>query len=390
MESQNSNSGPGRNETYLSVLVLLVLLASLFVILFIFRVHLMAGGHGWSTADWLISSDVVHVRRGLFGSVLLRVSDALRISPLVTVIALQCCLAMIITVAAIQAVLRAPSRGLAALLVLSPGFCLLFWAANPDGTGRKELVTYTAMAMLLFTNGQPMRDRAIVVVAAGLFAFGLTGHIANAMMTPMFLYMASIALGQSGRAWMAAAGIMCVWAAFNTWYPIRFSGIDTAMDVCRPLLERGFDQEFCGSAISVTAARAARAVDFVAKQAYDKGQGLWLFLIYPSLLVPIVYLVRRTNGWNLLVWPMALSVLPLVPLYAVGVDWGRQTVMHVTPIILVALLMLLRGRIVQTRPIPGGVTWIFLLLAVLWAPGHLFGISWGMPIFVLLYIVDTF
>lgn len=375
---------PLSTNTRVNRLAILVLMVSLVAILLTFRGHLVAGGHSWNTADWLINSDIVHVRRGLFGSAVLRASDALAISPVLAVILLQASLATVIAAGAIEAVLRSPSKSLAALLVMSPGFCLLFWAADPDGTARKEMVAYAAMALLLFTTGRAVRDRAIVIAAACLFAFGITGHIANAMMTPMFLYMAWVALGSTGRAWLSAAAMMCVWAAFNTWYPIRFSAIGSAMDVCRPLLERGLDEDLCADAVRVTAGNARAAVAHVAGSAFGAGNGLWHLIIYPALLVPFVCLVKRTDGWRLVAWPLALSVIPLLPLYLVGYDWGRQTVMHVTPMIFLVLLMLLRGRILQTRPISRAMIWTLPIFGLLWAPRHTMGIEFGMPMSVLL------
>lgn len=383
---QRALSNPLRNITHFGAIAVFLLLISFLVVLSTFWGHLSSGGHTWNSADWLINSEVVNVRRGLFGSVVLWISDGFRISPLVTVIALQSSLAGIVTAGAVRAVVLSPHGCLKALLFISPGFCLLFWAADPAGAARKELITYAAMSLLLFTNGHTRRDRMVVTGASLLFAFGVSGHIANAMMTPMFLFMAWLALGRRPPIWIAGAGVMCVWAAFNTWYAIRFSGISSAMDVCRPLLERGLDESLCADAIRVTAANTSEAIDFVANGAIGNGDGYWHIIIYPALLVPIVYLVRRTDGWSLLRWPIALSVLPLLPLYTVGFDWGRQTVMHITPIILMLALCLLRGRIVQVREVPQRIAWFMLFLALIWAPRHTFGIEWGMPLGTLLRV----
>src|SRR6056297_2207625 len=354
---QRALSNPLRNITHFGAIAVFLLLISFLVVLSTFWGHLSSGGHTWNSADWLINSEVVNVRRGLFGSVVLWISDGFRISPLVTVIALQSSLAGIVTAGAVRAIVLSPHGCLKALLFISPGFCLLFWAADPAGAARKELITYAAMSLLLFTNGHTRRDRMVVTGASLLFAFGVSGHIANAMMTPMFLFMAWLALGRRPPIWIAGAGVMCVWAAFNTWYAIR-----------------------------VTAANTSEAIDFVANGAIGNGDGYWHIIIYPALLVPIVYLVRRTDGWSLLRWPIALSVLPLLPLYTVGFDWGRQTVMHITPIILMLALCLLRGRIVQVREVPQRIAWFMLFLALIWAPRHTFGIEWGMPLGTLLRV----
>ena len=371
-------------RTRIRLFVVVMLLAALTAILLTFRDHFLAGGHSWNTADWLINAEIVHVRRGLFGSALLFIADTLHISPLIVAILLQCTLATLIAAGAIRVLFATPSPGLTALLLLSPGFCLLFWAGDPHGTARKEMVTYAAMALLLFTSGDHIRDRWIVIAATLLMAFGISGHIANAMMLPMFLFMASIALGRLNTGWIIAALLLCLWAAFNTWYPIHFSGIDSAMDVCRPLLERGLGEHFCADAIRVTADNAVSAVDYVAERAYGRGGGAWHLIIYPGLLLPVIYLLRHTDNARALLWPMGLSVLPILPLYSVGLDWGRQTVMHVTPVLLLIALMLLRGHLRQTRTVPLSAALVLLLLGILWSPRHVFGLDWGMPVQVLI------
>lgn len=367
-------------------ITILFLLICLIAVLMTFREHLLAGGHGWNTADWLINADIVHVRRGIFGSALLRVADAFHVSPVFAVILFQSTLAILIATGAIRGIWQSPSPALASLLIISPGFCLVFWAADPLGTARKEMIAYAAMALLLLASGKPKLDRGIVFVAACLFALGASAHIANAVMTPMFLFMAWTALGRRVEPiWVVGAGTMCVWAAFNTWYPIHFSGIASSMDVCRPLLERGVSEELCKDAIRVTSGKAERAVEFVADRAYGGGKWISLLFIYPGILLPVVYLLSRTKGWRALMMPFALSVMPLLPLYVVGLDWGRHVVMHVTPILLLAQLMLLRGQIHQTRPVPGLMCALLIVLGALWAPPHTFDLDhWGLPVSVIL------
>ena len=63
---------------------------------------------------------------------------------------------------AVRAIVLSPRGRLEALLFISPGFCLLFWAADPAGAARKELITYAAMSLLLFTNGHTRRDPMVV------------------------------------------------------------------------------------------------------------------------------------------------------------------------------------------------------------------------------------
>lgn len=390
MSKATSMPRPSGQQDRLSTAVTLaaaaLILASFAECVLIFRLHYQIGGHEWNTGDWLINADEVHVRRGLFGSGLLRVTDALGISPVLGVVVLQSLLCAVIAFGACHAILKAQSRFLVALLFLSPGFTLIFLAGDTHAAARKEILAFAAMSILLFTNGQRRHDVVVVALATTLFFIGVTGHIANAMMTPMFLYIAWIALDRPNprRAFGGFAGVMCLWAAFNTWYPIYFSDIENWQSVCDPLLARGIGSHICEKAVFVTGERAADAVTFVAETAYGTGDGIWHLIIYPALVFPIVYLVSRTDGLAAIKWPFILSFLPIMPLYSVGFDWGRQTVMHITPMILLIVLMVLRGHIEQKRRIPFLATGLIALSAVIWVPRHTFGIEWGKPMKVIL------
>ncbi|MEL7104745.1 MAG: hypothetical protein AAGM21_02415 [Pseudomonadota bacterium] len=370
----------------IALAVVVVILGALAASVLTFRDHYEIGGHQWNTGDWLINADVVHVRRGLFGSGVLRISDALGISPVLGVVALQSILCAIVALGACFAILRGPARRLIALLVLSPGFTLIFLAGDPSGAARKEILTFAAMSILLFTNGKRQRDIPVVTGATVLFAIGVTGHIANAMMTPMYLFMAWTALGRPDlrRGFGVVCALMCLWAAFNTWYPIYFSDIENWQLVCEPLVARGLDPQVCQRAVFVTGERAADAVVFVAKHAYGDGDGLWHLIIYPALVVPILYLVGRTDGLADIKWPFILSFLPILPLYTVGFDWGRQTVMHITPMILLSVLMLSRGQIRQQKPVSLIAAGVIALSGLIWVPRHTFGIEWGKPLQIVL------
>ncbi|MEO1238705.1 MAG: hypothetical protein AAFW64_03400 [Pseudomonadota bacterium] len=359
---------------------------STIAIVLTFRQHFQIGGHVWNTADWLINADQVHVRRGLFGSGLLRVTDALGISPLLGVVVLQSGLCVLIALGAAAAILRPPARHLKALLLLSPGFTLLFLAGDLSAAARKEILTFAAMAILLLTTGQSRRDRALVAAASAIFWIGVAGHIANAMMAPMFLYMAWIALDRPALRgpFGAFVGLTCLWAAFNTWYPIQFSDLADWQPVCDPLIARGLSPDICERAISVTGGRAIDAVAFVAERAFTIGDGKWHLIIYPVLVAQIIYLISRTDGLNKIAWPFALSFLPILPLYTVGFDWGRQTVMHITPVILLAVLLVVRGEIQQKKAIPMFASTLLILSAIAWAPRHTFGIEYGLAIRIIL------
>lgn len=363
-----------------------LILASFAECVLIFRLHYQIGGHVWNTGDWLINADEVHVRRGLFGSGLLRVTDALNISPVLGVVVLQSLLCLVIALGACFAILKAHSRLLVALLFLSPGFTLIFLAGDTSAAARKEILSFAAMSILLFTNGQRQRDLVMVALATVLFFIGVTGHIANAMMTPMFLYMVWIALDRPDlrHRFGVFAGAMCLWAAFNTWYPIYFSDIENWQLVCDPLVDRGLDPQICQRAVFVTGERAADAATLVAKRAYTMGGGVWHLIIYPALVFPIVYLASRTGGLAVIKWPFMLSFLPLLPLYSVGLDWGRQTVMHITPMILLVVLMILRGHLQQTKRVSLFATGLITVSALIWVPRHTFGIEWGKPMQVIL------
>src|SRR5690606_27309956 len=80
------------------------------------------GGHAWKQGDWLINAEAVAVRRGLFGSGLLRLSDLTGIGPLAMTVALQLLLLTAAAGLTLAAALRLRVGFRLFLLLVSPGF----------------------------------------------------------------------------------------------------------------------------------------------------------------------------------------------------------------------------------------------------------------------------
>src|SRR6056297_361262 len=109
---------------------------------------LTGGGTAWQQADWLINSHEIWVRRGPFGSLMLAVSDLLPLNPSQVVMLLQGTLLVLTAVILGRVALKVDRTSALWLLVMSPGFFPIFWAADFSGGLRKELIAYCAFALL--------------------------------------------------------------------------------------------------------------------------------------------------------------------------------------------------------------------------------------------------
>ena len=81
-------------QTRNALLIAVILGTVLFYLLYQLFLDFSLGGNNWKQGDWLINELSEPVRRGLFGSAVLRISDVIGLNPLLLLILFQ---ALIVT-----------------------------------------------------------------------------------------------------------------------------------------------------------------------------------------------------------------------------------------------------------------------------------------------------
>jgi hypothetical protein len=344
---------------------------------------LVGGGHEWRQGDWLINLADGPVRRGPIGSAILALADLVAQSPLALVVALQITLLLILAAATLA--LARPliaAHAPTALLFLSPGFFFVFWASDPGGSGRKELLMFTAFALLLLSHG-PSRPptRALRLCALLLAVTAGFAHEANVLLLPAFLACLILILRLEQRSWPAvtAAAFMFTAAgaaalAFAAQHP---SASPTA--VCAPLLAHGLSPSLCSGSIAwLTSDPNTLAALKAAALADADFPGF--ALAYALVLLPIGLVCRQHSHAPRLLGLCLLSALPFLPLYLLAADWGRWLSFHIVSLVFLLIALRRTGLIMPERQTSTPLLALLLLAGLLWSPRPVIGLQPGGPL----------
>ncbi len=337
---------------------------------------LAAGGNPWKQGDWLISLAAGPLRRGALGSAILWLSDASGIGPAATVAAIQAALVVTLFALTLRAAWRHLGHPAMALILLSPGVFPLFWAGDPQGAGRKELIAFTAMALVAAGQVAARPRLPVLALAAAVFLTAVLGHEGNALLAPAFALQLWLALRQAPAPMALSLGLpaaVLAGSAALMALALAHPSVADASALCAPLLQRGLPEWFCHyGAIGWMDKDAGFALAEVQKQA-----SLPVLAGFATCYLLAALPVLVALGWfdhrRLLLALFALTGLACAPLFAVGADWGRWLDWHLTSFAFLAMSLLLAGR-VALRPVARcGPALALLALGLIWSPAHMVG-----------------
>lgn len=277
------------------------------------------GRQGFLIGDWLISYAGGFVRRGLIGEVLLAVTRTSRQALFLLFVVQTLLYGVIFGILARWAMsLDAPKRW--SLLLLSPGFLVVFGFNDFAGTHRKEIIAFAGLLVLAEAVRCSRFVRPAVALAGLLFALAVFSHEATALLVVPFLWLVRTAaddeLVPSSFAW-SAHGMFLGIAAAGAITGVIFSGAAAQrLAICGELLSRGFDDRICGGAISYIGA----GMQDEASHTVGMLPGYFLYGL-PALLatLPLALSAWARDHRRALL----LTVAPLAPLLLFAVDWGR-------------------------------------------------------------------
>ena len=314
--------------------------------------------------DILISNAGGPVRRGFGGSAVLHLSQALGGTPELWAWALAAAVFAILTGLTTALYRRLPDDPAFLPLVLGPAG-LLFFAYDPVGSLRKEIVGYLALVLVLHAGlarrGEVMRMAS--GAGAVVFLGALSLHEGLIFLWPAL----AAALWLMVRAWPGArtwalglAGATGLGGGLMVLYVVRLEAPDPqAICVAAGLAE-------CGEPFTWLTQELEDAVAY----AYDRRQ-LWHALVFSVLatlaLAPVLTL--RPVGLSPYVYWAAVggSCLAVGPLFVVGYDWGRWIQMAVFPLSLLATSAVVQGVARIRYPVPA---WVAVLYVTTWSLPH--------------------
>lgn len=347
----------------------LVWLSFLLVSLEIWR-NVRDGGHPWKQGDWLINDLGVAVRRGPFGSAALALADAIGASPLVVVGACQIGLLLVLYLAFWRLIAGLKAPGLALVLAASPAMFTMFWVADPTGAGRKELIAFAALALCALAAVR--RRRGAFLAGSALLWIGFVAHEATVLFLPFHLALAwAFARAGGGAAFAGAlAAATALAAAGGVGLALAHPLVPDPAVVCRPLLERGLAPRICEGAIDWLGGKRSFSL-----AAIPGGAGAFAGFAAAaaaSLAAPL-YLASLTARPRLAALAVLAAALPFLPLFYLGVDWGRWVSLQATAATILAAALIRLGALRLVRPVDPRAALILAALGLALSPAHMIG-----------------
>lgn len=307
----------------------------------------LKGGHSYQQGDWLINGVNDDIRRGYFGSALIRISDFTGADLLLVLVALQIALVCALFFYFRKAAEAVKSPVIGYLLSVSPGLFSVLWLVETGGAARKELIAFAGLA--LFATGILYARRTALALGAFVFAAGFWAHETTTFLMPAFLGIAAVSwyVTELKRWLIVLTAAVTVSACLALLHALTHSHIPDVAGVCQPLLERGLDENICSGAIVWLDLDLAHAREFTA------GKATWQDLMefsaaYLFALAPLAFVISRLGRRRLYVAFAILSAVPFILLCFIAIDWGRWISMHVFSVALL-LIVAIGGEWEQIR-----------------------------------------
>lgn len=278
------------------------------------------GGNAWRTADWLITYFQGPVRRGMIGTFLAVIADlGLPLKWVVYGVQVFVLVASVFLVMRLYTLRKREWVWLA--ILYSPAF-LLFEYLGTGGALRKETLALLAFAALCLSYAQRKVTRARLVATGGLFVLAAFSHEIAAFTVPFFLYVIYCLKNDgvmSKRTAAMAAVFFIVVSAAAALFANAFRG-DAALakSICESLVVRGFDRRICEGTIAWMDIGPAQS--FQTAEIHI-GAYVWLYLRVLALAMLPLWFVRWWGRERTVL--LVASVLSLILLCFMGVDWGR-------------------------------------------------------------------
>ncbi|MGO8756336.1 MAG: hypothetical protein ACLQHK_14060 [Gallionellaceae bacterium] len=352
-----------------TLFLLLVLCVNLYTLLGIDRDY-----QPYITGDWLINYQGGFIRRGLIGEIIFQVTPIIGISPWVLVYIIQATLYIGITLLVTKKIWS--DVNIAGLLFIISPLTFLFEVYDPGGLGRKELF----ILFLIGLNGQILETHPEKVGGViYLWVLAVAGSIAI-LIHELALFCLPIVLLQLsvyGKCeyrkfaipaiiWLIVAGAVFInkgeeqpaYSISVSWLPYT----KTLYAAC---------QVDFGAICYLKKSTADAIKDTMANGFVKVAAIYWVIIFAYSALfvVAINSVVPATNKKEILI-NLVLAIMLILPLYLLGVDYGRWT--H---IFVMGLLLSLPNRALDRTTVLSAHTGLNKIMVVLLV---LLSLSWNV------------
>ena len=355
-----------------------------FVFIFLlFQALKLASSHPpdqWLIGDWLINYQGGFIRRGLIGEICLRVSQILGINIVFLVILIQVFFYLIFLSYTCRLAVKSTFSPLNAALIFSPAF-ILFPVFDPQGGFRKEILLFALLAILCFylatTDKKIARGLPIFIGLAATII--VLSHEILAVFLPYVLCAFIIydkGLGVASRKIL----ISLIPTMAITILLVLFSQGDqqVVINICNSLKSSAPSDCFHSGATFWIGQDMKFAHDYVLER-IDGNTLLTYGYLAILAFMPLAILQftsqfsRFFENKGMRFWLnicIAASIIGSLPLFWIGIDYGRFIYIHVTCLSLLALMINRESSDNPQRPASGQL--------IAWGSCLLFIIGWRL------------
>lgn len=278
----------------------------------------------WLAGDWLINYSAGFVRRGLLGEAALQISNIMRADLLSLIVDIKMLFYGIFSFCLLLLCYR-KSIGILELFLLAAPWAIPFGINSPLGSGRKEIAIFAAMAAYACLKNfsspinKPVLKRWSFWFLLMMFLILTLMHEGLFFFFQFFLLHTILDRGKPSKSDIMEFTIPYLLASFlMIIFVIFFKGDqDYASKICSSITAKGIESSICGGAIQSLA-----GFHFEAHEGYWRTYAPSFGLTFIGLGCYLCSVFERTPRAQLLCVCL-LALLPTIPLYILGADWGR-------------------------------------------------------------------
>ncbi|WP_235438960.1 hypothetical protein [Candidatus Rhodobacter oscarellae] len=303
----------------------------------------------YAIGDLLVNYHGGFTRRGLFGELAVWLSDGLGGAPLHWAWAMAAIASGLLTWLGIRVLRAFPNEVGYLPFILSP-VCLLFVAYDSSAIFRKEMFGYLLLALVLNAAlARSERAAAVWLAAALVFAAPvLLAHEAVIFMAPAYAmagWLVARAWPQR-RVWVLGWGVCLVIVALVVLAAIVTAPVPNVAEICAATRLRS-----CGGPFSALELTTWQGVEMVVRRRTELGL-VYFGAFFALALAPLFGLRIGSAAPRLHLWVIGFAVLGVLPMFALGYDYGRWVQMTVLPLTLLAAVAVRLGvaRLVSPWP----------------------------------------
>ena len=342
----------------------------------LYGLEIVDGGHPFKTGDWLINYEGGLIRRGLLGQLLYYLSG-FSVNLLWLTYGVQVFLYLLI-IHLVFKLFFATERPFAWLLFLfSPAFIFLFPFYDFGASFRKEALVFLSFIFLACNFLQPKFFHPYLITSLILYGIAVLSHELAPLSLIFFIYLLLRLNNQNYKfnPFLNTYLLLYIFLALSgLLFSYFFHGnSETATQICHSLELRNLSPRICFGAIAWLNQSPQDGLSLVSKLIFQNSY----LLIYIPLLFLSLLPIFITSWYKNNYWLIVFGFLSLIPLFALGIDWGRWIHLYIS-LLFISIFTVSIQRPIYLQKIPVLLVIIYIFC---WSLPNTYVKEFGLGIF---------